>query len=95
MDPSILKVGQKHILSFEGNPTTGYVWELYLPEGLKKLDQSYTSADPNGPPGTGGTEHFTILADKPGAYTVVARYRRPWLPEDQYIKEHKLPIQVK
>ncbi|TAH63396.1 MAG: hypothetical protein EWM52_07885, partial [Methanosarcina mazei] len=66
------------------NPSTGYLWELNLSQGLNLTDINGTFYSPDSqedtPPlvGAGGVREWEIKADSEGAQQVTAVYKRPW-----------------
>lgn len=75
-----VEVGQKVRIRLQGNPTTGYRWEVenILGQAVIQLGQiEYVS---NAPQAIGIGGEFVVLfrAVRPGSATVVLGYRRPW-----------------
>jgi inhibitor of cysteine peptidase len=69
--------GERFAIGLEGNPTTGYTWQVSTDEHtLELLDQAF---EPHGPGiGASGLELFTFRALSPGQATIICEYRRPW-----------------
>jgi len=73
-------VGQTLVITLEGNPTTGYTWEI---QGLDPTmflqvgEPQFTSSNPN-LVGSGGTQTLTIRVLKPGTATLTLVYHRPF-----------------
>jgi inhibitor of cysteine peptidase len=74
------RVGEKIVITLDGNPSTGYTWEP------KELDASmiqqvgsteFKSGSP-GLVGAGGTLILTFKVLKPGTTTLTLIYHRPW-----------------
>jgi predicted secreted protein len=62
------------------NPTTGYSWNLSVPDGLTlSRDEYLPSSSGVQMVGGGGVRSFTLVAAKSGAWNVTAEYRRPWM----------------
>lgn len=83
--------GGTFVIEVDANPTTGYLWELDLPQGLELVEQRLE------PPattamGAGGKETYTLRADRPGEYVVRLKLRRPW--ESQPIETRNFAVVV-
>lgn len=64
------------------NPTTGYSWNLTVPEGLLLISDEYIPSLPaGGMVGSGGIRAFSLKATEKGEHAVHGEYRRPWVPE--------------
>ena len=74
-----LQVGQKLVVSLEGNPTTGYTWEAAdLDEKvLRQVGEAEFKAD-SGATGAGGTQTLRFEAVNSGQTTLKLAYLRPW-----------------
>ena len=72
-----LGVGQEVVLRLPENRTTGYRWELAVPEGVAVEDDGYEAAPP-GAPGAGGTRRFRLRPTAAGTHRVTAGLRRSW-----------------
>ena len=89
----IVSAGEPFTIQLEGNPTTGYEWELQVDnDKLQVIDQQFQA------PGTtnvggGGQEQFTLKPVKKGAATVRALYKRAW--EREPIEEKKFIVEIK
>jgi inhibitor of cysteine peptidase len=68
------------------NPTTGYVWNATLTQGLFLVNDTYeVNPHSEGMVGVGGKHSWLIRADDPGEQEFNAVYGRPWenaTPED-------------
>jgi predicted secreted protein len=75
-------VGDEIAISLEGNPTTGYTWNVLQPQNADILafdDREYEAeSDLAGAP---GTEELTFEAVAPGEATIELGYFRPWEPD--------------
>lgn len=80
-----IPVGDTIGITIAENPTTGYMWNFTIPDGLTLLDDKFIP--PARPiPGAGGQRSLVIRADQEGSWTVTGVYYRPWLepaPEDE------------
>jgi predicted secreted protein len=72
-----LGVGQEVVLRLPENRTTGYRWELAVPDGVAVEDDGYEAA-PSGAPGAGGTRRFRLRPTVAGCHRVTAGLRRSW-----------------
>jgi len=92
-----LNVGDKLVVSLEGNPTTGYQWQMasFTPEVLDWIEgPTYLPSSP-GRIGSGGTFKFGFKALKKGRATVKLVYRRSWEEGVPPIKTAMLKVKVK
>jgi predicted secreted protein len=76
-----LGVGQEVLLRLPENRTTGYAWQLAVPDGVTVADDGYQPAA-SGAPGAGGVRVFRLRPTVPGAHRVTAALRRSWEPPD-------------
>ncbi|MDT3389750.1 MAG: protease inhibitor I42 family protein [bacterium] len=67
----------------EGNPTTGYQWQLTTEDESVKASSEYgEKASPEGMVGVGGNYKFDITFLKDGDFTLKFTYLRSWAPDD-------------
>ncbi|NYT18762.1 MAG: protease inhibitor I42 family protein [Methanosarcinales archaeon] len=67
------------VLKLEENPTTGYSWNLTVPEGLKLIGDNFVIApEDEGLVGAGGTHEWELQAETEGSYEISAIYKKPW-----------------
>ena len=67
----------------EGNPTTGYQWQLTTEDESVKASSEYgEKASPEGMVGVGGNYKFDITFLKDGDFTLEFTYLRSWAPDD-------------
>jgi inhibitor of cysteine peptidase len=89
----VAPVGESFTIELEGNPTTGYEWELEFDnDKLKLMDRQYQPPDANAV-GGGGKEQFKLKAIKKGDTVIRAIYKRAW--ERDPIEEKKFNVQLK
>jgi predicted secreted protein len=89
----VVPVGESFTIELEGNPTTGYEWELQFDnDKLKLTDQQYQPPGANAI-GGGGKEQFILKAIKKGNTVIRAVYKRAW--ESDPIEEKKFDVQIK
>lgn len=72
-----VSVGERFAVALEGNPSTGYTWQVSTDEDyMELLAQDF---EPHGQGiGAGGQEVFHFRALSPGESTITCEYRRPW-----------------
>ena len=73
-----LRTGGTFTVSLEGNPTTGYAWEVVEcdEQVLKLTGEDYVSSSDK--IGAGGIKMFTLTAANPGTTALKLVYRRSW-----------------
>ena len=76
-----LKKGDTLVVTLEGNPTTGYLWEVEEPGSitgvLQQAGESEFKASSDAL-GAGGTETLRFKATDAGQATLKLVYHRPW-----------------
>ncbi|MCD4821122.1 MAG: protease inhibitor I42 family protein [Methanococcoides sp.] len=72
-----LKVGERIVLKLNENPTTGYSWDLSIPEGIVLVKDEFVGPD-EPMPGAGGFHEWTLEAVSGGNHQINAIYKRPW-----------------
>ena len=86
------RTGDTFIVALEGNPTTGYQWELLEDDGKFRLvEKEYAMPSPG--VGAATTEHFVIEALEPGSTKLTFKYKRPW--ETEVLDTKTFELQVK
>ena len=74
-----IKNGEIFILQLRENPSTGYLWELNMSEGLNILSDGYAQDEaPEGQVGVPGTHSWVIEAVSQGSQQVNGIYKRSW-----------------
>lgn len=91
-----LKAGDTLIIELQGNPSTGFSWELFhTDETILRLVGEPEFTQQGNMLGSGGTFTFTFEAVDPGETSLVLVYHRPWevdtAPEDTF----ELTVQVR
>lgn len=88
-----MAVGETLIIKLEGNPTTGYQWEM-LPNdgGLVELQGEPEYKSDSNLVGSGGLYRFTLKAIKPGTTAVELKYYRSFEPEVAPIQTYQINI---
>jgi predicted secreted protein len=75
-------VGQELVVRLPENRTTGYRWQLSVPEGGLALDDDTYEPDASERPGSGGMRTFRLRAIQPGTHQLGAALRRSWESDD-------------
>lgn len=70
--------GTGFTLCLPENPTTGYMWNMTLPQGLV-IDKTEFIAPDTKLVGAGGTREWVFSSNEKGITVVHAEYRRPWV----------------
>ena len=91
-----LNTGDFMLLSLEGNPTTGYVWEIESndPAVIKSVGEPEFTADSSAI-GAGGTYTLRFSAVAKGQTTLKLVYHRPFEKNVPAAKSCELTINVK
>ncbi len=90
-----LQVGAELVLTLEGNPTTGYGWEVEQVDAAVLAQQGepeYTAAA--NIPGSGGVFVFRFTAQAAGSTPLVLGYSRPFEPDTPPIEVFTVQITV-
>lgn len=94
-----LKPGDTLVVRLEGNPSTGYTWDV-LDVNTQVLEQvgetEFESSLPPAEiaPGTGGTLVLTFTARDPGSTTLTLGYHRPWETTEMPLETFTLNVTV-
>jgi inhibitor of cysteine peptidase len=94
-DVKTIKVGDTFTIELEGNPTTGYTWEINLPSEYAQiinLIDIYWKKQ-NSLVGGPSIQYFVFEALSQGLLTLVFRYRRSW-EKDNPLKERTFHIRI-
>ena len=85
------RAGETFIVELEGNPTTGYQWELSeSDEQFRMVEKDY--GQPGAGIGAATKERFVIKALEPGSTEMIFKYKRPWETEVLETKTFRLRI---
>ena len=89
-----VRVGRTFTINLEGNPTTGYRWEVveYDERMLKLTGEDYTSSSDR--IGAGGIQEFTFTASQAGRTKVELVYRRPWEKDVEPLRTFTAKVRV-
>jgi len=91
-----LKRGDTLIVELEGNPTTGFTWEVASVDAsiLKQEGDYEFEADKPGVPGSGGTFTFTFGAEGAGQTELQMVYHQAWDEETPPSKTFEVTVMV-
>lgn len=95
--PLNLRVGQKLALVLDGNPTTGYIWQLKpaLPAGSPvQVDLSLVRNEEENCCGFPTPTTLTMTGVKPGTQLVRVVYARPWEKGKAPVQEKRFAVTV-
>ena len=92
-----LKRGDVLSIELEGNPSTGFTWQVAsVEEGILKQEGDYEfEADQPGLPGSGGTCTFTFAAVGVGQTALEMIYHQPWDEETPPSKTFQIAVVVR
>lgn len=91
----IMRPGQSFMVVLDGNPATGYSWELKsLNEAVVKLEGMPEYSSGGSEPGAGGTFAFRFSAQSAGETELVLVYHRPWEGGGDPLETYRLTIVV-
>ena len=91
-----VRTGQLLYLSFEANPTTGYLWELEEGQDheiLKRIGK-FRYVHSSRRIGDGGVQVFRFEALKKGKLDMSFKYARPWEKDVKPVKEYTVRVFV-
>ncbi len=91
-----LKTGEMFTISLEGNPTTGYSWEVsgIDPAVVELAGEPDFKSDSN-LIGAGGMFTFTFKAAAAGNAPITLVYHKPWEEDVAPLKEFMVTVNVK
>lgn len=95
-----MKPGETLLISIDGNPTTGYIWEVdSVDENILGLagepDYSTDFKLKSGMTGVGGTYKFTFTAVSSGTTNLKLKYWRTFEPENPPVETFQVTVNVK
>jgi len=91
-----LKKGQTLVVTLEGNPTTGYSWEVaeHLDEQvLRQTDEPEFKAESD-LVGAGGVQILRFEAENAGKFTLKLVYHRPWEKDVEPLETYSIQVVV-
>ncbi len=88
-----VSLGSDLAIALPENPTTGYRWYLGDSGPAFALTQDRFDA-PVGPPGKGGSRHWTFRAAQAGKAEIRAVYRRSWESEGAQSRSFRIVVTV-
>ena len=87
--------GQSFLVVLDGNPTTGYTWELKsLNESVVKLEGMPEYSSGGSQAGAGGSYVFRFRTVAAGETDLVLVYHRPWEEGVEPLETFRLTIEV-
>ncbi|MFQ5813019.1 MAG: protease inhibitor I42 family protein [Anaerolineae bacterium] len=92
-----LKKGQTLVVTLEGNPTTGYSWELAEPldeQVLRQAGEPEFKAESDAL-GAGGVQVLRFEAVNAGKTTLKLVYHRPWEKDVEPLETYSLQVVVR
>jgi inhibitor of cysteine peptidase len=90
-----LNKGEKFTVSLKEEPSTGYLWELNLSNGLSIYEDTYIeSLNPQHIAGIPGTHLWIIEATSPGSQKVTGIYKKSWKNPTGTEKKFTLTVEV-
>jgi inhibitor of cysteine peptidase len=88
-----VRLGSQLEIALPENPTTGYRWYLGGKDPAFDLTQDRFDA-PGGPPGKGGSRHWTFRAVRSGTAEIRAAYRRSWQSEGTQSRSFRVVVTI-
>jgi inhibitor of cysteine peptidase len=92
-----LKKGQTLVVTLEGNPTTGYSWEVAEPldeQVLRQVGEAEFEQESEAL-GAGGVQILRFEAVNAGKFTLKLVYHRPWEEGVEPLETYSLQIVVR
>lgn len=92
-----LKKGQTLVVTLEGNPTTGYSWEVAEPldeQVLRQVGEAEFKAESE-LVGAGGVQILRFEAANTGTTTLKLVYHRPWEKDVDPLETYSLQVVVR
>lgn len=93
--PVRLATGDTLVVNLDGNPTTGYLWEMTAGRPILKQFGKPTFKPSRNLPGSGGKVTFRFVATAPGRTVLEMIYHRSFEKGVPPLKTFKLPVEVK
>ena len=91
-----LKKGQTLVVTLEGNPTTGYSWEVAEPlneQVLRQAGEAEFKAESDAL-GAGGVQVLRFEAVNVGKFTLKLVYRRSWEKDVEPLETYSIQVVV-
>ena len=90
------RIGDQLVVVLEGNPTTGYLWEVEAVDEstLQQVGETEFLSDSN-VPGSGGKLTLCFQAMATGQTTLRLVYHRPWEEDVEPLKTFKVNVAVR
>jgi inhibitor of cysteine peptidase len=92
-----LKKGQTLVVTLEGNPTTGYSWEVAEPLDEQVLQQVGEAEfkQESDLVGAGGVQILRFEAVNAGQITLKLVYHRPWEKDEEPLETYSIQVVVR
>ena len=92
-----LKKGQTLVVTLEGNPTTGYSWEVAEPLDEQVLRQAGEAEfkSESDLVGAGGVQVLRFEAVNAGKFTLKLVYHRPWEKDVEPLETYSIQVVVR
>jgi len=87
------QIGQMVEMTLLELPSTGYVWQVALPEGVELLESDWQASGPEKIAGGDGSRCFKLQPSLGGNHVVEFSLARPW-EETEPVKTHRLNLIV-
>jgi inhibitor of cysteine peptidase len=90
-------VGQKILVTLDGNPSTGYSWDVKELETslLEQVGEAKFESNAPSLVGSGGTQTLTFKALQAGTTTLTLVYHRPWETEVEPIDTFSVTVVIR
>ena len=92
-----LKKGQTLVITLEGNPTTGYSWEVAEPlneQVLRQVGEPEFKSESDAL-GAGGVQILRFEAVNAGKFTLKLVYHRPWEKDVEPLETYSIEVVVR
>lgn len=88
--------GEEFVVELQGNPSTGYLWELEVKSGQATVVGRETIPHSTDPMviGGGATERTVMRAEETGSIEIEANLRRPWAKNDAPAQSQQFKVKV-
>jgi inhibitor of cysteine peptidase len=92
-----LAVGERLVVRLDGNPSTGYTWEVQEGAGtvLAQIGEAEFEGSDPALDGSGGTLTLTFEAARAGTTTLVLVYHRPWEADVEPVDTFTVTVTVR
>ena len=96
-DTVFVKVGNQFVVALDGNPSTGYTWEVEDLDTniIQQVGKTSFKSNNTGLVGAGGTLTLTFRVLKAGTTNLVLVYHRPWETNVQPASTFRITLNAK